>query len=250
MPKTTDNIAYMALATFAAAALVATMTPPSAYAQTSQLTVNSQLANGTVITGYQTEVIDSTGTSQPIQYTPATFTLNTGEKYFIGVADWLNYFFDYWQDTESTDRWRSETITADTELIAIYRVEEPPVEDSPPEEEGEENIRVNSDSGSADVTNAALRVYTGNLAAGMSVYGGENSNVPETNLSGYELPNGSKVMDYVSIYELAQGIVISDIMTGADRAGLEWNKLTEAQQCFLVVAFGLGVPLDESGHPL
>jgi hypothetical protein len=82
------------------------------------------------------------------------------------------------------------------------------------------------------------------------VYGGDNSKVPDLNLGGYDLPGGSEVMQYSSMYELVgSGLAVSDAMLAADRAGLQWNSLTEDQQCFLAIVLSLNIPLDENGLP-
>lgn len=228
MPKT-DNIAYIALAAIAAAAFMATMTP-SAYAQTSQLTVSSQLANGTAITGYYAEAVGSTETQSG--FTPAPFTLNNGEMYRIGVADWLNFFFDYWLDTSSTDRWRDVTVTADTQLTAIYR-EESVLQQvaAPPAPE------IGVDYG-----------YIKRMADRISVYGGA---IPDVSLSGYKLADGSEITQCGSMYTLvSSGMNVSHVARAAELAGVDWESLTEAQQCFLVMVLNVNIPLDENGLPL
>jgi hypothetical protein len=207
---------------------------PSAYAQTSQLTVNSQLANGTAITGYYTEVISDSDASLSSGFTPAGFTVNNGETYHIGVADWLNFFFDYWLDTGSADRWRSETITTDTQLTAIYR-EETVLQQQAAAPPGAPEIGV--DYG-----------YIKRMADRISAYGGA---IPDMNLSGYKLADGSEIMECDSMYTLVNaGMNVSHVMRAAELAGVDWESLSEEQQCFLVLVLNVDIPLDENGLPL
>lgn len=226
----TDNIAIMALTAIAAAAFMATMTP-NAYAQTSQLTVNSQLANGTTITGYYAEAVGSTETQSG--FTPAPFTLNNGEAYFVGVADWLNFFFDYWLDTGSTERWRKVTVTADTQLTAIYR---------------EESVL---QQGAAPPATPEIGVdygYIQRMANRIAAYGGV---IPDVDLTGYKLADGSEIAEGGSMYSLvSSGMNVSHVARAAELAGVDWESLTEAQQCYLVMVLNVDIPLDENGLPL
>lgn len=213
----------------------------NAYAEstTSQLTVSSQLANGTAIPGYFTQ-LTTPDSSLQTGFTPATFTLNNGETYQVCVADYLNYFFDYWLDTDSTDRSRSVAISEDTQLNAVYRVE-----DLPPAGGGsvEEQNSAPSPSGTS-------QFHLLELAEKLAVYDGDNSKVPGLNLSGYDLSGGSQVMQYGSMYELiSSGLSVTDTMLAANAAGLEWNDLSEQQQCFLLLVLNLDVTLDENGLP-
>ena len=228
-----DRIAILAVAAIAASAAFLA-TAPNAYAQTttSQLTVNSQLSNGTVIEGYHAEAVSSSTATTQSGYTPAVFTLNSGETYSVGVADWLNYFFDYWLDTSSTERWRDVTVTADTQLTAIYR-EESVLQQTvaPPAPE------IGVDYG-----------YIERMAKRISVYGGA---IPDVNLSGYKLADGSEIMECDSMYSLVSaGMNVSHVTRAAELAGLDWESLTDAQQCYLVLVLNVNIPLDENGLPL
>lgn len=234
MPKNERNAIWMALAAVAAAAfLVATTTTtPSAYAQTSQLTVNSQLSNGTVITGYYTEVISNSDASQSSGFTPAAFALNNGEEYRVGVADFLNFFFDYWLDTSSDNRWRDVTVTADTQLTAIYR----------------EESALQLAAAPAAPDSGVNFGYIEQMAKKISVYKGA---IPDVNLSGYKLPDGSEIMECDSMYSLVNaGMNVSQVTRAAELAGLDWAGLSEAQQCYLVLVLNVNIPLDENGLPL
>ncbi|MGI0019662.1 MAG: hypothetical protein ACREAY_04245 [Nitrososphaera sp.] len=235
MLKTERNV-ILALAAIAAVAFLATT--PSAYAQTSQLTVNSQLSNGTVIEGYYTEVISNSDASQSSSYTPAAFTLNNGEEYRVGVADFLNFFFDYWLDTSSTERWRDVTVTADTQLTAIYRYS---------------TLEITAISEEAGATgNGPSRLQLNAMAEKISVFGGSGGlPVPDLNLSGYKLQSGSQIMEYDSMYQLiSSGLGLLDTMEAVHVAGIEWDGLTEAQQCYLLIVLNTDIQLDENGLPL
>jgi hypothetical protein len=234
------------LALVGSAILVVIMQNVNAFAEParSQLTITSQLANGTEIQGYFTQLVlpDS---SFSTGFTPATFTLNNGETYLICVADYLNYFFDYWLDTGSAERVRAVSINEDTALSAVYRVEDAQPGAGSNTEQSEASAGASANAGSS-----ISWTYVQQLADRLSVYGGDNSKVPDLNLGGYDLPGGSEVMQYSSMYELVgSGLAVSDAMLAADRAGLQWNSLTEDQQCFLAIVLSLNIPLDENGLP-
>jgi hypothetical protein len=208
----------------------------SAYAQSaeSQLTVNSQLSNGTVIEGYFVEIIPSNG--GPSVYTPATFTLTNDEIYHVGVADYLTFVFDHWLDTGSNERWRCITINTDTQIYAVYRDTTLDTEVS--------NIQASG--------NGLGRLELNALVEKISVFGGSDSlPVPTLNLSGYKLQSGSQIMEYDSMYELINsGLSLLDTMEVARAAGIEWDELTEAQQCYLLLVLNTDIYLDENGLPL
>ena len=98
----------------------------TAYYRTPQatwtLTVGSQDSAGNVISGYSATLFDSSGRAVAGGFTPATFTLNTGQQYSVGMGDFGTYTFDRWSD-ESTANPRSISITANTQLTAIYAFE-------------------------------------------------------------------------------------------------------------------------------
>jgi hypothetical protein len=62
---------------------------------TSQLTIISSLEDGSEIERRFTEVVQN-GDRIESGFPPATFTLVNGEKYMTDVADYDDYFFDYW----------------------------------------------------------------------------------------------------------------------------------------------------------
>jgi hypothetical protein len=67
-------------------------------------------------------------------FTPAQFTLNTGQQYVVTVSDYGSILFDHWQDTGSTNPSRTISISQATTLTAVYRTggasNSPPVANS------------------------------------------------------------------------------------------------------------------------
>lgn len=246
---------------------------------TSHLTVTSQLENGTEVTGYYTELgtVDSTTgefVMQQLGFTPATFTLQNGQDYTLGVADFLNIVFAYWLDNNSTDRFRTVNISADTQLTAVYMDTQQQGEETTGGE-GEENNNppppppppsdppaTGETSASGGVTYSYVQQLAKKAAVfvpGISAEEGEGegdasfapASVPDVNLSGYVLPDGSQISDYSSIYELlASGMDLSTTIRAAEMAGIDWSSLSEAQQCYLMLVLNINVPLDENGLPL
>ena len=94
--------------------------PPSS---TYTLNVRSVDTAGNAITGYWTVLYDgSTGNVVKSGFTPASFALNSGQQYRIGMGNYGSYTFDHWQDsTNSTANPRSISISGDTTLTAVYR---------------------------------------------------------------------------------------------------------------------------------
>ncbi len=88
------------------------------------LTVRSQDADGGAITGYRATLYDSAGNAITSGFTPATFTLNSGQQYSIGMNDFGQYSFDRWADNGSTANPRGVSITANTQLTAVYAAEQ------------------------------------------------------------------------------------------------------------------------------
>jgi hypothetical protein len=88
------------------------------------LIVRSQDASGDAITGYRATLYDSAGSAITSGFTPATFTLNSGQQYSIGMNDFDSYSFDKWADNDSTANPRGVSITANTQLTAVYVVEQ------------------------------------------------------------------------------------------------------------------------------
>ncbi|MGI0005903.1 MAG: TolB family protein, partial [Nitrososphaera sp.] len=87
----------------------------------STLTVKSQDPDGNPITGYWTVLYDSNGSVLNTGFTPATFTLNSGQQYKIGMGDYGSYSFDHWLDNLSAQNPRNISGNSNAQLIAIYK---------------------------------------------------------------------------------------------------------------------------------
>jgi Tol biopolymer transport system component len=87
----------------------------------STLTVKSQDTGGNPITGYWIVLYDSDGDVLKTGFTPATFTLNSGQQYKIGMGDYGSYSFDHWLDNNSAQNPRNISVnSSDTQLTAVY----------------------------------------------------------------------------------------------------------------------------------
>lgn len=93
------------------------------------LTIKSQDTNGNTITGYWTALYNSGGNMVDSDFTPATFTLNHDQQYYIHVGNYGDIVFDYWLDNRSTTDPRSISITSNTQLTAVYRNSDAPPPD-------------------------------------------------------------------------------------------------------------------------
>lgn len=237
----TINVRYGLLAAFVSALTLAILMPnlQSAYAQTttSELTINSQLSNGTMITGYYAEVIPYAPLASIDSFTPATFVLENDEMYLVGVADYLTFVFDYWSDNGSDERWRAIAINADTQLYAIYR---------------DTTLDVTEINKTVASGNGIGRLQMNSMAEKISIFAGPDAiPVPDLNMSGYKLQTGSQVMEYDSMYDLiSSGIGLTDTLEAVHMAGIQWEGLTEAQQCYLHIVLSADIQLDENGLPL
>jgi chitobiase/beta-hexosaminidase-like protein/Big-like domain-containing protein len=101
-----------------------------AQAATNSLTVRTQNAQGGTITGYWT-VLQQNGQTVATGFSPATFTLNSGQQYDITVSDYGSATFHHWLDTGSTVRTRTISISVDTTITAVYCISGSPC-GSPP----------------------------------------------------------------------------------------------------------------------
>jgi hypothetical protein len=98
--------------------------PTSAYSAisssaSSSLTVESQNTSGTTISGYYT-ILYQGGNVVATSFTPATFALNDGQSYVVQVGNYSNCQFNHWADTGSTSSSRTISISADTQITAVY----------------------------------------------------------------------------------------------------------------------------------
>jgi glucose/arabinose dehydrogenase len=88
---------------------------------TYKLTVSTQLITGDTLVGLYSELRNSTGQIAATGFSPATFVLNNGAQYTIGMGNYATDVFDHWADTGSTTNPRSVSISSDTQLTAVYR---------------------------------------------------------------------------------------------------------------------------------
>jgi hypothetical protein len=85
---------------------------------TSQLTVDTQLDNGSAITGFYT-VLYQNGTIVSTGYSPAQFTVSNGQVYTVEVDGYGSYYFQYWLDTASVNIDRNVTTSANLSITAV-----------------------------------------------------------------------------------------------------------------------------------
>jgi hypothetical protein len=101
-------------------ATVAILSPVVAGAQTqSQLTVTSENLSGGSLTGYYA-VLSLGGIVVSNGFTPVAFSLTNGQTYVVQVDNYGSCNFDHWADTGSTSSSRPISITAATQVTAIY----------------------------------------------------------------------------------------------------------------------------------
>jgi hypothetical protein len=90
---------------------------------TSALTVRTVDASGSPITGYYTTLSQNSAVVRTA-FSPASFTLNSGQTYQVSVSDYGDYVFDHWSDG-STSRQKTVTGGQATTLTAHYRTSAP-----------------------------------------------------------------------------------------------------------------------------
>lgn len=134
---------------------------------TSELTVNAiDRSSGSQINGYWT-VLTQDGNTVETGFTPASFTVDNGENYEVSTADYGQYVFDYWEETGSTARDRSISISSDTSITAVYRnVNESPTTTPPPDDEEEEQ-----EDNDPATSQSAITVRTVNAATDSEIFG-------------------------------------------------------------------------------
>ena len=86
----------------------------------SVLTVTSQDTTGSTFSGMYTVLYSSSGSVLSTSFTPANFTLTSGQNYVVQVDDYGKCSFSHWGDTGSTINPRSITISSDTQITAVY----------------------------------------------------------------------------------------------------------------------------------
>lgn len=98
-----------------------------------QLTVAGVDTEGNDVIGKYVELRQN-GTFIASGFMPVTFVISNATEYQVGAADFKNFLFDHWQDTGSTDRWRTVALAEDTKIVAVYRIV---IEDTaPPDDTG------------------------------------------------------------------------------------------------------------------
>lgn len=86
-----------------------------------QLTVAGVDTEGDDVIGKYVELRQN-GTFIASGFMPVTFVISNATEYQVGAADFKNFLFDHWQDTGSTDRWRTVVLAEDTKIVAVYRI--------------------------------------------------------------------------------------------------------------------------------
>jgi hypothetical protein len=87
------------------------------------LTVNAADSGGKAITGYYT-TLSQNGDTVKTAFSPASFTLNSGQGYQVSVSDYGGYAFDHWNDG-SISRQKTVTLQQSAILTAYYKTAAP-----------------------------------------------------------------------------------------------------------------------------
>ena len=99
---------------------VAVMPLGVAHAQTqSQLNVSSQSTAGASMTGYYV-ALSQGGNTLSSGFTPAAFTLTSGQSYTVTADGYGSCIFDHWAGTGSTSASQSVSISSNTQITAVY----------------------------------------------------------------------------------------------------------------------------------
>lgn len=109
---------------------------------TSTLTVKTVDAAGSAITGYYT-TLSQNGATVKTAFSPASFTLNSGQTYQVAVSDFGGYVFDHWNDG-STGKQKTVTGGQATTLTAYYKTTGPAPAPTPAPEPEETTLTVKS----------------------------------------------------------------------------------------------------------
>ena len=87
---------------------------------TYKLTVSTQLSTGDTAAGMYVELRNSTGQIAATGFSPATFVLQNGAQYTVGMGNFATYEFDHWKDTGSVANPRQVSISSDTQITGVY----------------------------------------------------------------------------------------------------------------------------------
>ena len=85
---------------------------------TPSLTISTQNTEGNVITGYYT-VLNQSSSIVATGFTPAPFTLNSGQTYTVQVDNYGSCQFDHWADTGSKVDVRTVSISSNAAYTAV-----------------------------------------------------------------------------------------------------------------------------------
>ncbi|MEO9295470.1 MAG: hypothetical protein ABI347_07715, partial [Nitrososphaera sp.] len=114
------RLAYGLAALVVVSVLGSSLTPAFAQTATFTLTVNTMYSNGQPVSGMWITLAQN-GQVVATGFSPARFTLVSGQQYTVTVSDYQNIVFDRWQDTGSTSATRSIAITQNTSIMALYK---------------------------------------------------------------------------------------------------------------------------------
>ena len=93
---------------------------------TVSLTINSLDTTGKSLTGMYT-TLSQNGQTLATGFTPVQFSLTSGQQYLVTVSNYGQIFFDHWADNGSTNPSKTISITQNTVLTAVFRVQFTPV---------------------------------------------------------------------------------------------------------------------------
>ena len=85
---------------------------------TSRLTVLTEAADGGALSSYWVQLYMD-GVTAATGYTPANFTLVSGQTYAVEADGYGGCSFDHWQDTAGTNNRRDIALSSDTSLTAV-----------------------------------------------------------------------------------------------------------------------------------
>lgn len=146
---------------------------------TTTISVTTADSSGHALTGYYTTLSDSSGNVLQTQFSPAAFTVNTGQSYQVQVADYGQYKFSHWQDG-STSRSITVTPSSPVNLQATYSSASAP---PPAPVHAKLSIRSVDSSGNAvnglyaTITNSANQAKSGFTPASFSLLTGQSYTV-------------------------------------------------------------------------